>query len=76
MLGLTMVARLAAASAPSGRPNTARNPSESKDRIAEHPEIAVELRQAFVDWFRIGADPIAWKRDYDQQLKTLRALPQ
>ncbi len=52
--------------------NVAADPSESKDVIAEHPALAAELRKTWIDWFRIGGDPIAWERKYFQQLKDLR----
>jgi uncharacterized sulfatase len=55
--------------------NLAEDPFEAKNRIAEHPAVAAELQQAFVDWFQIGAAPIAWKREYYQQLKSLRPPP-
>jgi arylsulfatase A-like enzyme len=47
------------------------DPGETKNVLAQHPEIAAQLRAAFVDWFQIGADPIHWKRNYFQQLKDL-----
>lgn len=52
--------------------NVAEDPAESKDLIADQPEVAAELKRAWVDWFRIGGDPIAWNPDYFQQLKSLR----
>lgn len=52
--------------------NIANDPSESKDVIAEHMDIAKELRKAWVEWFVIGGDPIAWKPEYYNQLKAIR----
>ena len=51
--------------------NVTADPSESKDVIAQHPDLAAELQKAWVDWFRIGGQPIAWKPEYFRQLKTL-----
>jgi arylsulfatase A-like enzyme len=47
------------------------DPGEAMDVIAQHPEIAAQLQAAFVDWFKIGGEPIHWKRGYYQQLKGL-----
>ena len=52
--------------------NITVDPSESKDQIAAQPEVAASLRKAWVDWFHIGGDPIAWKLEYFQQLKAIR----
>ncbi|MFD2256141.1 sulfatase [Luteolibacter algae] len=52
--------------------NIANDPSESVDLIEENPEIASELRKAWLKWFPICGTPIAWKAEYFQQLKNLR----
>lgn len=52
--------------------NLAADPSESKDVIGQHPEIAEQMRRTWVEWFQIGGTPIAWKPEYFQQLKSLR----
>jgi len=52
--------------------NVVDDPAESKDLIATQPKLAAELRKEFVNWFKIGADPIAWKLEYFKQLKAIR----
>ena len=52
--------------------NLEKDPAETKDIIAQHPETAAELQAAFVDWFKIGGEPISWKKKYYQQLKDLK----
>jgi len=52
--------------------DVANDPSETHDVITQHPELAAELRHAFVDWFHLGGQPIAWKPEYFEQLKDLR----
>ncbi len=51
--------------------NLDEDPAEAHDLVARHPEKAAELQQAFVDWFRIGGEPIGWNRDYYNQLKEI-----
>lgn len=52
--------------------NVVKDPSEAQDILAEHPTIATELQNAWVDWFEIGGAPVAWKQEYFQQLKAVR----
>ncbi len=48
------------------------DPSESKNVIADHPKVAVDLPKAWKERFPIGGDPIAWKPEYFEQLKAIR----
>jgi arylsulfatase A-like enzyme len=47
------------------------DPGEAKNVIAQHPDIAAQLQAAFVEWFKMGGEPINWKKKYYQQLKDL-----
>ncbi len=48
------------------------DPGEAKDIIGQHPEVATQLQAAFVEWFKIGGEPIHWKRQYYQRLKEIK----
>jgi arylsulfatase A-like enzyme len=52
--------------------NLAEDPAETTDLAERHPKVAAELHQAWVQWFNVGAKPIAWKTEYYQQLKALK----